>query len=426
MAGSDATTVSAYDLLPEDEREALAWVREHGGLGAVEKRLMPEGMEWLLEVWPKWSNGEYCRFGDWWKAERYGDYKPMQLRRLVIYTPELLDEWEQGDGESYGYEWDFMRPSELDYRPDKVEPPAPKVLDADGVEIRAGDTVYGFAGQQYEVAGLCEHEPSIVHAKTVGDGVAADELLALSGQLDSAQLEASKLTHRAPVLAADDLPLREGEHVWHVETGTELVVKELPKPGEYQAVVVFAPPASHLTSFDPDQLTHQRPVLAADGKPLEAGQTVYAKNYGYVKCTVLAIEWVVDGYLAEVENEGGHKFRQTPDQLTHERPVLDADGVPIHVGETVYKLEDSRPYTVKRIDGDHVYINAGGKAFDIWTFPGKLTHEQPDDWSRWREDLELPPVEYADRYRVGRFGHEELDTYRDLVRRARKLAERSA
>lgn len=37
------------------------------------------------------------------------------------------------------------------------------------------------------------------------------------------------------------------------------MVKELPKPGEYQAVVVFAPPASHLTSFDPDQLTHERP-----------------------------------------------------------------------------------------------------------------------------------------------------------------------
>lgn len=44
--GEGATTVSAYDLLSEDEREAIAWVREHGGLDAVEKRLMPEGMEW--------------------------------------------------------------------------------------------------------------------------------------------------------------------------------------------------------------------------------------------------------------------------------------------------------------------------------------------------------------------------------------------
>ena len=28
---------------------------------AINRRLMPEGMEWLLEVWPKWSNGEYCK-----------------------------------------------------------------------------------------------------------------------------------------------------------------------------------------------------------------------------------------------------------------------------------------------------------------------------------------------------------------------------
>lgn len=91
----------------------------------LRRRAMPEGMEWLLEVWPRWSNGEYCRFGDWWKSDKYGEDEPKKFRKLSIYTPEQLDEWEQGDGESYGYEWDFMRPSELDYRPDKVEPPEP-------------------------------------------------------------------------------------------------------------------------------------------------------------------------------------------------------------------------------------------------------------------------------------------------------------
>ena len=233
---------SPYDAILPEDREAAAWVRDHGGLDHVKaewrsrvpydkyeqrrqrllghiaeceaalgrrnarieelghrvsdltsenaelrKRAMPEGMEWLLEVWPRWSNGEYCKFGDWWTADRYGDNEPRQLRRLVIFTPELLDEWGQGDGESYSYEWDFMRPSELGYRPDKVEPPSP------------------------------------------------------------------------PVIAADGKPLREGEHVWHVKTGAELVVKSLPKPGEYQTVVVIAQPANYITSFDPDQLTHERP-----------------------------------------------------------------------------------------------------------------------------------------------------------------------
>ena len=167
-----------------EDSEAIAWVREHGGLDAVKRRwgcldyyadpvprscmerrlarlqrqideshaalrrrneelkrfenanatllqrgaemkrrLMPEGMEWLLEVWPKWSNGEYCKFGDWWTADKYGDYEPKQLRRLVFYTPEQLREWEQDEGDNFGYEWDFMRPSDTTYRPDKAEPP---------------------------------------------------------------------------------------------------------------------------------------------------------------------------------------------------------------------------------------------------------------------------------------------------------------
>lgn len=135
------TSPNAQRLLQEDE-DAAKWVREHGGLEKVEARLMPKGMEWLLEVWPKWSNGEYCKFGDWWTADKYGDYEPRQLRRLVFYTPEQLREWEQDEGDNFGYEWDFMRPSDTTYRPDKSEPPAPNVLDADGVPIHEGDTVY--------------------------------------------------------------------------------------------------------------------------------------------------------------------------------------------------------------------------------------------------------------------------------------------
>lgn len=153
----DGTTVSAYDLLSDDDRKAIALVRDHGGLGAVEKRLMPDGMEWLLDVWPKWSNGEYCKFGDWWKSGEYGEREPQQLSRLTFFTPEKLREWGQDEGENFGYAWDCMRPSDTTYRPDKVEPPVPKVLDADGVEIRVGDTVYvlGF-GESLTVKGFAD------------------------------------------------------------------------------------------------------------------------------------------------------------------------------------------------------------------------------------------------------------------------------
>ena len=149
------TTVSAYDLLPDEDRKAIAWVREQGGLDEVEKRLMPEGMEWLLDVWPKWDNGEYCRFGDWWTAENYGEGRPRQLSKLSIYTPEYLAGLGRGNGESYGYAWDFFRSRDVEYHPVKVEPPAPKVFDADGVEIRVGDTVWRVGnGVEFTVIGL--------------------------------------------------------------------------------------------------------------------------------------------------------------------------------------------------------------------------------------------------------------------------------
>lgn len=295
--GEGATTVSAYDLLPEEDLKALAWVREHGGLGAVEKRLMPEGMEWLLEVWPKWSNGEYCKFGDWWTAAKYGDFEPKQLIRLVFYTPEQLKEWEQDEGDNYGYEWNFMRPNDTTYRPDKVEPPAPKVLDADGVEIREGDTVW-------EVG---------------GDGTA------------------------------------------YVFDGM---------------------------SEDVDGLA----VLHHDGKP----------------------------YIGTSIRVG---------QLTHERPVLDADGVPIKVGDTVWGIETGIEFEVTGIASEfEIRVKDESMEIGVWTTPGGFTHAKPelDTWERIEEDKGLNPFDYCKKVGHKLFTFDNAEEYKssDLVRRCRALAER--
>lgn len=340
---ADDVSMSAYDLLPEDEREAIAWVREHGGLDAVKthwkrisyyadpvprsyaekriakrqrqideshaalrrrnariaelerqrndavsaqlasdaalydlrrevrdvceahgieppecdlrsldeamnRRLMPEGMEWLLEVWPKWSNGEYCKFGDWWTADKYGDYEPKQLRRLVFYTPEQLREWEQDEGDNFGYEWDFMRPSDTTYRPDKAEPPVPKVLDADGVEIRVGDTVCGTRDMEpMRVVDTDYRECGFKRIKCEKEGEGfffyyADEL-----------------THKLPILAADGKPLEVGQTVWDVESGTEYEVVGI-HADEDSPVRVMRTDGSHLAkAAKPSTLTHERP-----------------------------------------------------------------------------------------------------------------------------------------------------------------------
>lgn len=75
--------------------------------------------------------------------------------------------------------------------------------------------------------------------------------------------------------------------------------------------------------------------------------------------------------------------------------VLDADGVPIKVGDTVYFVDgDARPLAVERIDA-----NGGEPAVDLvyagqilrWhsANPEKLTHERPDSWRLWGEDLDM-------------------------------------
>ena len=261
-------SMSAYDLLPEEEREAIAlvrerggleavraqldvwqdvfswavelggvetcheaarWVRERGGLeivsldlaegrafggvvddvaarlgvsvagldsqdardrimSALDRRLMPEGMEWLAKAWPRFEDGELVRpgdrlldgYGDWFEAvsfaftcdwwsirgyqtEGFGDLNDKTLRSL--------------EGMAYGT---------------RVKRPAPKVLDADGAEIRVGDVLYSVeTGGSVTVDSI---EPGNPWFATT----------------DGTLQHCAKFTHRAPVIAADGKPLREG------------------------------------------------------------------------------------------------------------------------------------------------------------------------------------------------------------------------
>lgn len=99
--------------------------------------------------------------------------------------------------------------------------------------------------------------------------------------------------------------------------------------------------------------------------------------------------------------------------------VLDADGVPIKVGDTVYFVDgDARPLAVERIDA-----NGGEPAVDLVyagrilrchsVNPEKLTHERPDSWRLWGEDLDMA-------VKVG-----EVDKV-EMMRRVKALAKATA
>ena len=266
--GEGATTVSVYDLLPDEDRKAIAWVREHGGLDTavsrfesgeiasdmlwgkghgrfwtaddfeeeISKRLMPAGYEW-----PRFEDGELVRIGDEIDFEKgcgeVNAVKFMRVNRFVIHTYDEDDE-----------------PIELHYIPgERVKRPAPKVLDADAAEISVGDEVYGTRDMELmTVVDTDSHECGFkrIKCEKEGDGFwfyCPDEL-----------------THKLPVIAADGKPLREGETVWEVETGDGYVVERIysgtTEPDFPGHTVACRRPDDIVTHmFKPSQLTHARP-----------------------------------------------------------------------------------------------------------------------------------------------------------------------
>ena len=126
-------------------------------------------------------------------------------------------------------------------------------------------------------------------------------------------------------------------------------------------------------------------VLDADGVEIRVGDEVWATNgHGPFEVTRIVN---ADRLRVICDDEKNGHLNVFPESITHRAPVLAADGKPLREGDTVYMLDDDRPYTLKRFDGDHVYINAGGSSFDFWTFPRKLTNERPDSYEQLWMDM---------------------------------------
>ena len=110
----------------------------------------------ILDMWPRFEDGEYVWFGD--EVEMQDEI----VREVWTFT---LDVNAEGDKRLYlnGFQGLFVLPGE------RVKRPAPKVLDADGVEIKVGDTVYGIGRNQhlYEIIDPHHIDPELGEAFSV-------------------------------------------------------------------------------------------------------------------------------------------------------------------------------------------------------------------------------------------------------------------
>ena len=255
---------SPYDALPPDERESIAWVREHGGLESVESRLMPEGMEW-----PRDAKGVPIVRGETVFANGggKGDGRAWYVRRVSPgsgYPVEAVD----GKGEK----------RDLKARWLTHERPAPKVLDADGVEIRVGDEVYLLLGDWcdefpcFGYHGGEELEVFSLHADHVVGGIGCRDTHRPKG---TCYPQPSQLTHRAPVLAADGKPLREGQTVWH-KSGFACGVVETIDSGSLMHTTRYRDESGTVYRDAAKDLVHKRPD---SWERIEADVMVDAKDY---------------------------------------------------------------------------------------------------------------------------------------------------
>ena len=222
-------------------------------LEALDRRLMPDGMEW-----PRFEDGEPVRFLD--DFERYGD-------ESVVSTATMYS-----DG-SFALNWRAYSNGE------RVRRHAPKVLDADGAEIRVGDTVWHVeTGEQCKVVEVDSRSAS-VDFRVDGDGTK-----------HTGSVLPANLTHRAPVIAADGSPLREGDTVYHVNTGIEYSVRSVTNGG------------AHLSKGDKpggycraDYLTHERPIVDTWERLEEDAEKDYVNYWGCERIPCYDCPAIVDG-----------------------------------------------------------------------------------------------------------------------------------
>ena len=294
----------------------------------MEGRLMPEGMEWLVEAWPRFEDDAPVRLLD--DFERYGEENGVSA--VTMYS----------DGS-------FALNCRAYSKGERVNRPAPKVLDADGVEVDVGDDLYSIEGC------LKLH---VSHIDRINGKIATDAMFSLDKWAEPAMY-----THRAPVLAADGKPLRGGETVWSVDSGTRYTVDKIT-----------------------DELIP-------------------------IKCC----------------SEMGSTVSLHPSQLTHERPVLDADGAPIKVGDTVWYRTGAARGVVESIDANSILplVVYRGDSGELYRDAAKdVTHTKPeiDTWERIEEDAGCTATKYNERR--GTIFTTKQQVARDLVRRCRALAER--
>lgn len=170
-----------------------------------------------------------------------------------------------------------------------------------------------------------------------------------------------------------------------------------------------------------------------DGEPVRIGDEVITHNV-WQTSTVTSIS-LYDGGSSVYYRWCGKDNGASVSGKYVKRPtpkVLDADGEPLEVGQTVWSVNDGiGPLVVKMLpsEGEQLVV-LDNDGTNFYRYPEKLTHKRPDSWERIEEDAKKDRcsyfrAKYQDCGRCTQLATScSISKAFDLVRRCRALAER--
>ena len=220
-----------------------------------------------------------------------------------------------------------------------------------------------------------------------------------------------------PFFAADGKLLEAGQTVWDMGGNGPYKVVRFTEQGYARIKSDFGLERSEFC----ERLTHQRPALDAEGNRIETAMDVWWICEGDergIHAEKLLVESIgEDGLVTCDPFNGGTWVELDSTELYVNKPVLDADGVPIKVDDTVWDTKGNGPYIIKKIENDGV-IRIEGSDLDYFGY--EFVHERPDTWERIEDDAGCTATKYNERR--GTTFTTKQQVARDLVRRAKKLA----
>lgn len=314
---------------------------------------VPDGIEW-----PRYEDGEPVGIGD--VVQIAGEKSA--VKGMLFNDSVCILSGANGKHEKVSYA-------------KRVKRPATEVLDADGVPIRVGDVVY----RCWDIA--CKAE-KVINAPETG----YIELSRFDGDVSSYACP-FELTHIRPAVGADLRRIKKGHTVWHKDGKFGPRTVESFDVHDFKTVAIFESDGTALLGCECGQLTHKEPAIGADGLPILEGETTWYTNSGR-EMKVDAIEHRPEGWWAISRFPDGSKKDSAPvTVLTHTKPVIGADGLPIKKGDTVYATIDGGPYKVVQVDEmDGVTVDAFP---DMKMHCSMFTHTKPetsDSWERLEDD----------------------------------------